>query len=105
MRYRERHFRFGDTGPDVTALQKALIVRGHPLPKGGADGVLGAETWRALEAHGQEHGHWNPRIPLWVSLELLEGVAPPALARPKTVVTVESARAPLVLTSPKAAEK
>lgn len=38
------------TGPDVTAVQKRLIAKGHPLPRYGADGEYGPETVRAVKA-------------------------------------------------------
>jgi murein DD-endopeptidase MepM/ murein hydrolase activator NlpD len=42
--------RYGDRGADVQSLQRALLARGYALPRWGADGQLGAETWAALEA-------------------------------------------------------
>lgn len=42
--------RYGDRGPAVAALQRALISRGHSVGAAGADGILGPATWRALEA-------------------------------------------------------
>lgn len=41
--------RFGDRGPDVQALQQALLSRGYPLPRYGADGDFGRETSLAVE--------------------------------------------------------
>ncbi|MGW9332732.1 N-acetylmuramoyl-L-alanine amidase [Bosea sp. NPDC055594] len=35
---------------DTTALQRALIAHGHPLPRFGADGHFGGETRTALQA-------------------------------------------------------
>lgn len=45
----------GDTGPDVKALQKALIARGYPMPKYGADGGFGDETEAAIRAWQQSY--------------------------------------------------
>lgn len=42
--------KYGDRGPVVAALQRALISRGHSVGAAGADGILGPATWRALEA-------------------------------------------------------
>lgn len=41
--------RFGDRGPEVQALQQALLSRGYPLPRYGADGDFGRETSVAVE--------------------------------------------------------
>lgn len=47
--------RFDDRGPDVQALQHALLSRGYPLPRYGADGDFGKETTRALERFCADH--------------------------------------------------
>jgi hypothetical protein len=47
---------FNDRGPRVVALQRGLIAAGHTLPRYGADGHLGAETWSALGALASEIG-------------------------------------------------
>lgn len=41
--------KYGDRGSHVANLQLNLIQLGYELPKFGADGGLGGETWRALE--------------------------------------------------------
>lgn len=43
--------RLGDTGPEVTRLQLAILLHDPlALPRWGADGQLGAETWTAARA-------------------------------------------------------
>lgn len=41
---------------DTTALQRALIARGHPLPRFGADGHFGGETLTAMQAFQRRIG-------------------------------------------------
>lgn len=48
--------RYGDRGPGVGAFQRALIARGHPLPRFGDDEHLGDETWSAGAACAAAHG-------------------------------------------------
>lgn len=59
--------RLGHESEDVKTLQAALDALGVPLPRsmimGGFDGVLGAETWAAVD-------HWRthvapPEAPEW----------------------------------------
>ena len=45
-------YRWKQKGPEVTTLQEALIAKGYTLPKYGADGDLGGETWGKVEAYG-----------------------------------------------------
>lgn len=40
----------------VLELQRALLARGRTLPRHGADGHLGAETWAALVEFAADHG-------------------------------------------------
>jgi hypothetical protein len=47
---------YNDRGHAVLALQRGLIAAGHALPRFGADGHLGAETWTALGALASEIG-------------------------------------------------
>ncbi|TDC63871.1 peptidoglycan-binding protein [Micromonospora sp. KC207] len=47
--------KLGDKGPVVEAMQRLLMVAGHP-PEGGADGDYGPATSRALLAARQEVG-------------------------------------------------
>ena len=46
----------GDAGPDVKALQEALLSLGFALPKYGADGDFGAETQAAVRAFQTARG-------------------------------------------------
>ena len=56
--------RYGDRGSDVVEVQRILLARGYALPRYGADGVLGAETWAALEAYARDARlTWNPEVP------------------------------------------
>jgi peptidoglycan hydrolase-like protein with peptidoglycan-binding domain len=48
----------------VRELQQRLIAAGYPLPKYGADGVLGSETWSALQRYaGDSQLRWDPEVP------------------------------------------
>lgn len=49
-------YKIGSKGKRVTELQEALIAHGYSLPKWGADGELGWETWLALLAFAQGRG-------------------------------------------------
>ncbi len=51
-----RTLRQGDSGDDVTALQKDLLSLGYALPKYGADGDYGAETVAAVKVFQKEAG-------------------------------------------------
>jgi hypothetical protein len=56
--------RYGETGPEVIAVQRALLRHGHKLPQWGVDGDLGDETWRALRQFAKDRGIlWAPEIP------------------------------------------
>ena len=56
--------RYGDRGQDVVEVQRALMARGYALPKYGADGVLGSETWDALQKYARDATLvWNPEVP------------------------------------------
>jgi len=56
--------RYGDRGAQVVEVQRALMAAGYALPRYGADGVLGDETWGALErfAHAARLA-WTPEVP------------------------------------------
>jgi N-acetyl-anhydromuramyl-L-alanine amidase AmpD len=45
----------GDTNPEVKKLQNALLSLGYPLPRWGADGNLGDETFSAYGMFAQDH--------------------------------------------------
>jgi hypothetical protein len=55
---------YGDKGEQVKQVQQTLIASGYPLPKYGADGQLGDETWNALRAYAKDHKlTWTPPVP------------------------------------------
>lgn len=64
---------FGSRGAKVKAIQRALLEAGHELPKWGADGDLGAETWIALMAFAQA------RKIAWPKAEHMAGDVPSAV--------------------------
>jgi hypothetical protein len=67
--------KLGSRGQAVKAVQDRLLARGLPLPKWGADGDLGWETWPALMFFAQSLGIE------WEDAESGEGnVPPPVLA-------------------------
>lgn len=45
-----------DHGPDVLAFQQQLVALGYALPRWGADGYLGDETFAAVRAFEEDHG-------------------------------------------------
>lgn len=49
-------WRNGDRGPHVRELQNKLLVLGYPLPRWGADGILGDETLLAVAAFLHDRG-------------------------------------------------
>jgi hypothetical protein len=56
--------RYGDRGSQVKDVQQRLIAAGYPLPKYGADGVLGTETWNALQSYAKDGQIlWAPEVP------------------------------------------
>lgn len=55
---------YGDKGEQVKEIQKTLIAAGYSLPKYGADGQLGDETWIALQSYAKDHKlTWTPTVP------------------------------------------
>ena len=52
----DRTLRKGNTGSDVTELQKDLMQLGYSLPKYGADGDFGSETEKAVKAFQLAYG-------------------------------------------------
>lgn len=56
--------RYGEKGQGIQAVQRALLRHGYDLPRGGADGHLGDETWEALRQFARDQGiHWAPVVP------------------------------------------
>uniref|UniRef100_A0A6M3L070 Putative N-acetylmuramoyl-L-alanine amidase n=1 Tax=viral metagenome TaxID=1070528 RepID=A0A6M3L070_9ZZZZ len=50
------------TRAEVLRIQVALIAQGYPLPRWGADGVLGEETEAALATWAADHGYEGASI-------------------------------------------
>jgi hypothetical protein len=70
--------RYGDSGEEVVQIQEALLARGYALPKYGADGHLGDETWNALRTFARDQRlRWTPPVPAEV-IVALEAVPPVA---------------------------
>lgn len=113
----------GQKGDAVRELQQALLDQGYTLPKHGADGQLGHETFAAAQKYAEDHHlAWPLVIPASVVDAILRRVPPgPAPERtrveipggicvtiwngngplsvwadPKTVALLEAARPPLV---------
>lgn len=58
---------YGDRGDGVRNVQRALLELGYELPRWGADGVLGDETFDALKDFARDHGEdWFPHVPTGV---------------------------------------
>lgn len=56
--------RYGEKGQGIVTIQRALLRHGYELPKGGADGRLGDETWGALRQFAKDQGiPWSPAVP------------------------------------------
>jgi hypothetical protein len=54
---------YGDRGKHVRALQLSLIKAGYELPKFGADGHFGDETWESLQDFAMDHEFvWAPEL-------------------------------------------
>lgn len=69
--------RFGDRGPAIERLQSKLLRLGYELPRYGADGHLGDETWDALRQYAQDRRlGWAPRVPPVVAEDLTLGATP-----------------------------
>lgn len=70
-------FRYGQRGDDVRRLQRALIFNGYELPKYGADGQLGSETWSAIESFsGNDHLLTSLPLPTSIVRDILEQEQP-----------------------------
>ena len=62
----------GDQNADVVYLQQRLMSKGYPLPKYGADGDFGEETFRAVKQFRNENGLKSSGIcdaECWLKLE------------------------------------
>jgi hypothetical protein len=79
--------KLGSKGEPVVRVQQALLACGYSLPKWGADGDLGAETWsalvqfahdRSLEGAWPEAEAWTGTVPQVVLDALIPGPLPGA---------------------------
>ncbi|MEO1098761.1 MAG: DUF4157 domain-containing protein [Bacteroidota bacterium] len=52
----ERYIRFGSKGEHVVKLQESLVEIGYDLPKFGADGIFGKETYSAVKTFQRDFG-------------------------------------------------
>lgn len=70
--------KFGDKGKDVRRVQEGLLARGYGLPRFGADGDLGDETWTALKRFAADNGFalTGGKVSLEVLDELLDELPP-----------------------------
>ena len=67
---------YGDKSDAVKRVQQTLIASGYPLPKYGADGQLGDETWNAMRAYARDYKlAWFPTVPQGV----VEALTPPSV--------------------------
>lgn len=86
---------------DTTALQRALIAHGHPLPRFGADGDFGGETRTAMQAFQRKAGLRVTERPDAATISALQAAAktePQSLApldRAKFFAYLRSAKAPM----------
>ncbi len=82
---------FNEKGDDVRSVQQALIAQGYPLPRYGADGHLGDETWDALQRYSVDHNiPWSPQVPQAVLDKLEHTDQPrPLLTVPPTNTTTQ----------------
>lgn len=69
--------KYGQSGEAVLKVQQALIDRGYPLKRYGADGHCGDETWSALEQYSKaELNDWDPSVPDYVIESLQDPITP-----------------------------
>lgn len=86
----------GSTGPRVLELQRSLVALGYPLPRFGADGVLGSETLTALALLLADHGRPVAEVPGEVTesdLELVAGLVAARATPPAEVVDLRASAA------------
>jgi len=80
---------FNDRGADVESLQGKLMRLGYNLPRYGADGHLGQETWDTLHQYARDRGlGWAPEIPPTVLDDIRQGATSPDI--PITVPTADA---------------
>lgn len=79
--------KYGDKGSAVAEVQRALLAVGYPLPRYGADGHLGDETWNALAAFARdERLPWTPEV----SDAVLAALTAPPAPSPNLLVDLTS---------------
>jgi hypothetical protein len=84
--------KYNDKGAEVARLQRKLIAEGYTLPRWGADGHLGDESWEALERFARDNELlWNPAVPGRVLDALLATDAPVIEVPPTLPPAVEVA--------------
>lgn len=78
-------YRWKDNGDEVVELQNALLTLGYNLPKYGADGDLGSESWRAVEKYaGVDQYPTGHPLPVETTNSILEDAK--AASEPTTEV-------------------
>ncbi len=81
---------YGDKGTTVKSLQQALLQSGYALPKHGADGQLGDETWAALHEFALDHElRWGPEVPQLTLDEILGTRGPPIIETPELADVID----------------
>ena len=75
--------RYNDKGSKVMTVQRVLLDRGYKLPRFGADGHLGDETWDALQQYAGDNGlQWDPEAPSRVINSLISTQSRPTMPAP-----------------------
>ena len=89
-------YRWKDDGPEVVELQNSLLALGFNLPKYGADGDLGSESWRAVEKYaGVDQYPASHPLPVEITNRILkEGVKPettvvPSSGKPEGYIRIQ----------------
>jgi hypothetical protein len=81
--------KFNDRGSDVETLQGKLLRLGYDLPRHGADGHFGQETWDALHQYARDRQiGWTPEVPAYVLDDMRRGATAPDI--PITVPTTDT---------------
>ena len=69
--------RYGDKGSEVKKVQESLVEKGYALPRYGADGHLGDETWESVHRYAKDQGlRWDPSIDDEIIDSILEEETP-----------------------------